>query len=275
MNAPEHYQDAASIIGTSLSDHEPRSVFLLFSGGHDSLVSTHVSDRILRARGIEPTVLHIDTTIGVPENETFVRDCAEQNGWDLRIIRNEEHDGKSYEEWVRDEGFPTPSDHMYVYAHLKREAVRQVVREEKEGRFDRVLFITGVYSAESNRRAGFHELERRVGAQVWLNPCFRWTDSQMGSYRSQNDLPTNELAAQYGKSPECLCGAFAHPGDIQAVEDLCPALAEKLRDLDRQTTEEGFPWSWDDDEIPEQWKMEKDGQQNLFQPLCSDCLNEA
>jgi len=267
----EYEKQAARALEDSLAEHEPQHVFLLFSGGHDSLVSTHLSNLFLRSKGMDPTVLHIDTTIGVPENEQFVTQAARDLKWALRIIRNEEHDGKSYTEWVLEEGFPTPSDHVFVYAHLKREAIRQVVREEKEEWSDRVLFVTGVYAGESGRRAGFHEPEKRVGAQVWLNPCFEWSESQMAGYRHRHYLPTNELAAEYGTSPECLCGAFAHPGDLEAVEHLCPALAAKIRKLDEMTTEAGYPWSWDHDEIPERWKQEKEGQTSLFEPLCTDC----
>ena len=264
------HDSARKIIKDSLSDHKPVAVYLLYSGGHDSLVSTHLSHKILSDLEVEHKVLHIDTTVGVPENEDFVRESAEQFGWDLRIIRNDEHRGKSYEEWVMDEGFPTVSDHQYVYAHLKREAVRQVVREEKEDRFDRVLFLTGVYAGESDRRAGFHQVEKRDGAQVWLNPCFHASDADMARYRREHDLPVNKVAAELGKSGECLCNAFGED-DLQSLRHVCPALADRIERLDEKTTEAGFPWAWSAKEIPKRWKLEKEGQQNAFQPLCTDC----
>lgn len=267
-------QTSKKILQESLAKHDPVKTYLLFSGGHDSLVSTHVSERILSEMGLNPTVLHIDTTIGVPAVEEYVEETAEQFGWDLRIIRNEEHRGKSYEEWVLDEGFPAARDHKYIYIHLKRCAVEQVVREVKEDRFDRVLFVTGVYKGESDRRAAFHEIERRDGAQVWLNPCFHWTAAQMGQYRHENDLPINEVAAELGKSGECMCNAFGLD-DLESLRYVCPALADKIERLDEETTRRGFPWAWDAREVPLRWILEKrGGQKNMFAPLCSDCIDD-
>lgn len=272
--------DADDILKDALDTHEPVSVKLLFSGGHDSLVSTHVSDRILNEMGVDHQVVHIDTTVGIPANEEYVKDCADQFGWPLRIIRNHEHRGKSYWEWVRDEEtFPMPQDHIYTYIHLKRNAIEEIVREEKEERKDRVLFVTGVYADESDRRAGFHQIEKRRGAQVWLNPCFEWSQSEMATYRLERDLPVNEVAAELGKSGECLCGAYAHPGDLEAVRQVCPSLAQRLEDLGKEISPSpAHQMSWDMDEIPEDWKLEANGQQDAFrespnqaQPLCHDC----
>jgi 3'-phosphoadenosine 5'-phosphosulfate sulfotransferase (PAPS reductase)/FAD synthetase len=273
-------QAARDILQSSIQEHDPVAVKLLFSGGHDSLVSTHVSGRILSEMGVTHEVVHIDTTVGIPANEEYVKDCAERFGWDLRIIRNEEHNGKSYWEWCRDEEtFPMPQDHIWTYINLKRNAIEQIVREEKESRDDRVLFVTGVYADESDRRAGFHQIEKRRGAQVWVNPCFEWSESQMASYRLDNDLPVNEVAAELGKSGECLCGAYAHPGDLEAVRRVCPALADRLDALGEEISPSpAHQMKWDMDEIPEGWKLEANGQQDAFrdspdqvQPLCHDC----
>lgn len=273
-------EQSRQILTDALDKHQPVATRLLFSGGHDSLVSTHVASRILDNLGKPHRVLHIDTTVGIPENERYVKDCAEQFDWDLRIIRNDEHRGKSYDQWVRDEEtFPMPQDHIWTYINLKRNAIEQVVREQKEQQDDRVLLVTGVYADESNRRAGFHQTEKRRGAQVWLNPCFEWSDADMGQYRLENDLPVNEVAAELGKSGECLCGAYAHPGDLEALRRVCPRLAERFDRLsDEISPSDRHRMKWDMDEIPEQWKLEANGQQDAFrespdrvQPLCHDC----
>jgi 3'-phosphoadenosine 5'-phosphosulfate sulfotransferase (PAPS reductase)/FAD synthetase len=273
--------DAKRILESSLSQHDPVSVQLLFSGGHDSLVSTHLSHKILSSWGVDCEVLLIDTTVGIPENEGFVVSCTDRYGWDLRIIRNDEHDGKRFDQWVRDEDtFPMPSDHKWVYAHLKREAIRQVVREKKDDRKDRVLFVTGVFKDESDRRAGFHQEENRRGAQVWINPCFNWAESEMGAYRHEHDLPTNEIAAELGRSPECNCGAYASPGDLEALRRVCPKLAERFDELAGEISpSDDHPMKWDMDEIPDDWKREARGQADAFRdppdatpPLCHDCM---
>lgn len=277
-------KSAREILRQSLADHDLVAVYLLFSGGHDSLVSTHISHEILSEMGMSHRVLHIDTTVGIPENEEYVKECADRFAWDLRIIRNGEHNGKSYDEWVRDEEtFPMPQDHIWTYINLKRNAIEQVVREQKTEQSDRVLFVTGVYAEESNRRAGFHQVEKRRGAQVWLNPCFEWSEADMGRYRLEHDLPVNEVAAELGKSGECLCGAYAHPGDLEAVRRVCPALADRFKRLaDEISPSDDHRMTWDMDEIPDQWKQEANGQRDAFrdpprqvQPLCHDCTRHA
>jgi 3'-phosphoadenosine 5'-phosphosulfate sulfotransferase (PAPS reductase)/FAD synthetase len=280
LDTANRMQNARDILQSALQEHDPVGVYLLFSGGHDSLVSTHASHEALTDMNVPHTVLHIDTTVGIPQNEDYVKRVASEEEWPLRIIRNGEHRGKSYWDWCRDEEtFPVPGDHIWTYAHLKREAIRQIVREEKEDRGDRVLFVTGVYADESDRRAGFHQIKKRRGAQVWLNPCFEWSQAKMGQYRHRNDLPVNEVAAELGKSGECLCGAYAHPGDLEAVRRVCPALAERLERLaDEISPSDDHKMRWDMDEYPDSWKQEAAGQMDAFreppkktQPLCHDC----
>jgi hypothetical protein len=82
-----------------------------------------------------------------------------------------------------------------------------------------------------------------------------------------------------GKSGECMCGAYAHPGDLEALRQVCPELAQRLDALgDDISPSPAHQMKWDMDEIPENWKLEANGQQDAFrgspdkvQPLCHDC----
>lgn len=51
-------------------DYEPSAVYGLFSGGHDSLCSTHIASTMPNFKG----VVHANTGIGIEETREFVRD---------------------------------------------------------------------------------------------------------------------------------------------------------------------------------------------------------
>ena len=51
------------IIQSAIDKYKPIQIALLFSGGHDSLVNTHLSSSILKSLGYNFVVYHGDTTM--------------------------------------------------------------------------------------------------------------------------------------------------------------------------------------------------------------------
>jgi len=71
----------SEILERAFDEHNPVAAFALFSGGHDSLVSTHHAmqdDRV-------DAVVHVNTGIGIPETRQFVHDTCDRFGWTLRV----------------------------------------------------------------------------------------------------------------------------------------------------------------------------------------------
>lgn len=226
--------------------HEPVAIRVGFSGGRDSLAVTHWM--MSNIRGCE--VFHCNTGIGVEATRQFVRDTCKAYGWPLHEIRAKEDCGQDYDELVRRFGFPSPVGHNMMYRRLKERVIEKMVRDirAKVGgkRIARVLIATGVRHDESVRRMryGGKEVSRR-GNQLWTSPLYWWSSPDRDKYIAQHGLPINPVSAMLGMSGECLCGAFAHPGELDMVRIVCPATAARIDRLHEECCAKGMTWGWE------------------------------
>src|SRR5690242_16990770 len=76
--------------------YRPVAIFALFSGGNGSLAATHWA--MNNVPGCQ--VAHIDTGIGMPQVQAFVRETCDREGWPLTVIRAKEDCGQDYDEIV-------------------------------------------------------------------------------------------------------------------------------------------------------------------------------
>jgi len=72
--------DGHNIIEEIIAKWNPVSVFVGFSGGDDSLASTHFCMNHL---GDRARVLHINTRIGIERTREFVRETCRRQAWPL------------------------------------------------------------------------------------------------------------------------------------------------------------------------------------------------
>lgn len=225
-------QESVKTITDAIADHDPVAVYALVSGGNDSTVVGHL------AKTYGPrvdAVVHINTGIGVEETNQYVRDFTDR--LDLPLI--EKHPPKSYEELVMQYGFPGPAAHRYMYSWLKERPLREVRREAQSGRFDRVMFITGVRLSESRRRMGSVQPVQRDGNTVWVAPILQFDSSDIWDYREAHELPDNEVVALLHMSGECLCGAFAKPGELDEIGRWFPDVALRIRGIEKLAHDRG------------------------------------
>jgi len=200
--------------------------YALFSGGHDSLVSTHKAIE----SGDAETVLHIDTGIGIPETQEFVKQTCERHGWDLEIVSSD----FEYEEIVKEEGFPGPAVHIIMYSKLKERALRVAARWHE----DKPVYITGVRKDESDRR--FRNVEERMEAGMWIWEANipDWSKRDVENYIDTHDLQRSPVKQTYHHSGECLCGAFGNRTEELAVlEAHYPETAERIKELENRVQE--------------------------------------
>lgn len=176
--------------------------FALFSGGHDSLVSTHLT----MERADADAVLHLDTGTGIPENQQYVEDVCERFGWPLRI----ESANKTLAEFAEEWGFPGAGAHGWAYRYFKDHSLGRVA-SDVDGK---PRYFTGVRRSESDRRMvsiGEATVEENSNGQwVWVNPIAKWSKEDCREYIEIHDLPTNPVVENIHRSGECFCGAFAH-----------------------------------------------------------------
>lgn len=275
---------------------EIAGTYWLSSGGGDSAIVGHV------LRGRYDAVLHVNTGTGIPQTTQYVHDVAEAWGDTLHEL----HPKHSYEELVLGQviastgpnagkravwkGFPGPAGHKVMYRHLKDQPLmafrnsvlgdqRRLPRAERK----RVIYLGGMRWAESDKRFRNAEAVDPAGSIVWVSPLVHWTDAHMREYRArhrcQQDhehalhrlcfkdaLPLNEVTEHIHMSGECLCGAYAKPGELDEIEFFYPETAARLRALEDRAEDAGLTAC--------RWGQKPPGQSNAVAAgrLCSSCV---
>jgi 3'-phosphoadenosine 5'-phosphosulfate sulfotransferase (PAPS reductase)/FAD synthetase len=256
--------EAHQIVNQALDEHlggkRLVATAVLFSGGNDSTTLAH----LFQTRATH--AIHCNTTIGVEATRQFVRDrCAE---WDLPLL--EEIAPIDYHDLVVEQGFPGPAHHFKMYQRLKerglRQAKKKLVRFPRE---ERVLFLAGRRRSESARRAGVPENERE-GSAIWASPFANWTKDDLNEYRETFDVPRNTMADTLGMSGECLCGAFAEPGEYDRILAAAPEVAEQILQIEEDAIAAGIPeprcrWGWG------AYRGDPNGTPPKSGPMCSSC----
>ena len=234
-------RSATDIAREAIEKFKPVAIYAGFSGGNNSLALAHWM--MAHVPGCE--LFHIDTGIGVQQTREFVQETAERYGWPLTIIRALEDCGSDYDWLVRRFGFPGPYHHRIMYRWLKERGVDLLVRRAKTKRNDRVMLATGVREDESLIRMGYKGGEvTRVGAKVWANVIYWWSRAERDDYLMHHQIPRNPVSKALGISGECLCGAYAHPGELERVRAIDPAVAARIDALHEETKDQ-FPWGWE------------------------------
>lgn len=214
----------------------------LFSGGNDSTVLCHLMlPRITH-------LAHANTTIGIEQTRQFVRDTAQTWGKPLLEFKPPKQTDH-YAELVRHQGFPGPGHHFKMYQRLKERSLRHVRKQLVTDRSQRVIFLAGRRRAESKRRAQIPMFERE-GSVVWASPMVHWTKPDLNTYRLMHHVPVNEVSELLHMSGECLCGAFAHAGELDEIAMWFPDVADEIRALEAEIAdradipEKRKTWGW-------------------------------
>ena len=238
-------------------------IVTLFSGGNDSTTLAH----LFRNRATHAA--HANTGIGIEQTRQYVRDTC--HSWNLPLLERHPRDGERFEDFVLGRvraanprtrpdgkvypgGFPGPAMHWFIYQRLKERALAQVRAElVANPQRQRVIFLAGRRADESGRRKGLalkDPIERR-GSTVWVSPLINWTKLDLNAYRRiYPDVPRNEVADLLHMSGECLCGAFAHSGELEEIEMWFPEVAAEIRDLEQRALDaevappERCRWGW-------------------------------
>lgn len=267
-------EESKSIVDKAFAEHDVSHAFILTSGGNDSVVPLHIfkdDERISAA-------VHIDTGIRVPEVEKHVKKACDIFGLNLlvyRAVENKKADGtpdpQIYQEIVKEFGFPGPSQHLIMYSKLKERQIRRLVRDHKVGK-KRIMLITGVRRSESSRRNRNVKEIQRDGSQLWVAPVANWSDDDMAVYRTHYELPKNPVAENLGMSGECLCGAFAKPGQLDLIRTHYPETADYIESIQENS---GCPWKWDEKPTTSDLRLMKEiaiSRTNMH--LCTSCISK-
>ncbi len=246
--------------------------FALFSGGNDSVASTH---KAYSEYDIDYTV-YLDTNSGLPANKEHVKDVCQEYGWDLLIAQSP----VSLKEFAlgtdtrKPLGFPAPSMHSWAYQYFKERQIASITTHVNE----RPRFYAGVRTHESKRRMNNVDGDKDEAERwTWINPIWNWRDEQTDDYREEHDLPKNPVAKKIGRSGDCYCGAFAdRQAQLVELEAHYPKHADYLKELEQEvqdelgTDEKYCYWGFGDmSEKDMRAVMAKNDEAQM--PLCSSC----
>jgi len=260
-----------AVLDQALGEHPAVGAYWMFSGGNDSVIVGHL------LRGQYDGVLHVNTGTGIPQTTEHVRDVTAAWGDTLHEL----HPKNSYEELVLGKviastgpnagqravwkGFPGPAGHKVMYRHLKDQPLmafrNSILGDQKRlPRKDRkkIIYLGGMRWAETDRRFRNAEAIDPAGSIVWVSPLVHWTDAHMREYRARHRcqqnhehaphrlcfegaLPLNEVTEHIHMSGECLCGAYAKPGELDEIEFFYPETAARLRALEGQAEAARIP----------------------------------
>lgn len=232
-------REAVAFLDATAETHGASGVWAMFSGGDDSLACALVTSRVSAFRGC----LHIDTGIGIPDTQVFVRETCAHQGWPLKIYRAKDC-GQDYEALVVAHGFPGPALHYKMYQRLKERALRAFIREHKTRVRDRIVLSTGVRQDESERRMGHAVRTNREGVKVWANPCYFWSKFDCLDTIAAAGVSRSPVVELLHKSGECLCGSFAKPGELKEIALWYPAVGAEIARIAARVKEAGHDGVW-------------------------------
>lgn len=259
--SPSYYMEKA------IKKYNPNEIFVGFSGGGDSLLCADIITNLYP----EAKIFHANTGIGLEKTREFVREYCEERGWDLVEIRAKEDCGQDYEKMVLEYGFPGPAMHGRMYQRLKERPVRKLHKRYKGKRGGKILIATGIRHDESIIRAGYkNSIIDEIGGVVWVNPVYWFSAQDKHDYLQKNNIKTNPVSDVIGMSGECLCGAYAHKGELDLIRLVEPETADYIEELQDRVYNAGWKWPWES-KPSKALILEKNGQGNLFEPMCVGC----
>lgn len=284
-------REARGFIETARELHRPKHIFALLSGGHDSMTTTHFAARSL---GPDLTaVVHVNTGIGIEQTRQYVRERCAGYGWNLleyKAVENTKADGtpdpQIYEDLVAAHGFPGAFHHRKMYNRLKQRQIERLARDFGASAAEPIMLISGCRKEESTRRMGTTKPIDPQGRMIWVAAFAEMTALDCNDYMTREAIPRNPVKDLIHMSGECLCGAFARPGELKEIALWFPETAAEIRRIETKVRANGFPWGWDE-QPPEWWSArklaEKFGQHDAFedeanaeiQHLCTGCGKRA
>jgi 3'-phosphoadenosine 5'-phosphosulfate sulfotransferase (PAPS reductase)/FAD synthetase len=218
---------------------------VLFSGGNDSTTLAHLFT--VGPSSFQATAaLHANTGIGIEATRQFVRDTCKQ--WNLPLIERKAPKPEDwYENLVVDRGMPGPAQHWKYFQRLKERAL-DAARYDlgvANSRTKAALWIAGRRRAESARREDI-PLSEYDGSVIWVSPLAHWTKLDLNTYRLMHEgteapVPRNEVADLLHMSGECLCGAFAKPGELAHIGQFFPEVVAEIKALEDKVRAAGHP----------------------------------
>lgn len=232
------------ILTTAIKEWQPVALVSLFSGGYDSMITTHILHH-LDTHKLPVQVWAIDTQLAADGWHSYVHGVANGLGWNFQIYDNK----KGFKQFVRSvtqKGCPrTRKMHTFVFQKLKERGFDAILMMNKTKRSDKVLFVSGMRRAESTDRQNADEVSR-IGKsnKIFASPIVHWTNEECDWYRIEHGLPDNPFYNTVRGSGDCQCnwGNFI---TIRTLQKFSPKLANGNVALLDKISRELHGYGWD------------------------------
>jgi 3'-phosphoadenosine 5'-phosphosulfate sulfotransferase (PAPS reductase)/FAD synthetase len=200
-------------------------VYVMFSGGRDSLVTL---DLTLRALGLEVVeALFIDTGIATPGLKEYVFDVCNSYSVKLNVV------GPDYDffELVLKKGFPMIK-YRWCKEYLKIKPLKKFVMTARR-RYKNLILITGIRRDESWFKARATKMYDHpiLGIKVYA-PIFEWSKEHVIEYIKIYKLRENPLYWVYGKAYDCWCTVYKSPADFALLALAHPDFYKRFVDVE-------------------------------------------
>lgn len=213
-------------------------VYVMFSGGRDSLVVLDLAARALGRDGFE--TLFIDTGIPTPGLKEYVVETCRGYNVKLNIV------GPDYDffELVLKKGFPMIK-YRWCKEYLKIRPLKRFV-EKARREYGDVMLITGVRRDESWVKARATKIYDHpiLGVKVYA-PIFEWRKEHVMEYIKVNGLRENPLYWVYGKAYDCWCTVYKSPADFAILAMLNPDFFARFVEVESQLRSGGSALYYD------------------------------
>ncbi|BFI74606.1 phosphoadenosine phosphosulfate reductase family protein [Sulfurisphaera ohwakuensis] len=193
-----------------------KEVYVMFSGGRDSLVALHLTHSIYPEK---TKALFINTGIATPGLLEYVNDVTREMGIPLTVI------GPKYDYFrlVEQKGFPALT-RRWCKLYLKLEPLKDFVKDKKD-----IILVTGVRKDESWMKSKASKLyyNERIGALSYAI-IYDFTEQDVEEYIRSHGLKKNPLYDIYGKAYDCWCSAYKSPADFAVLALKNPEFFQKF-----------------------------------------------
>ncbi len=262
-------EQSDQIIRTAIKTWKPTAIISLFSGGYDSLTTTHLA----HALDFRPTVYAINTKMSADGWHDYVFSVAAAYSWKFSIYDNQKG-FLEWVEWVRLNGCPYSREgHHKTYNRLKGRGIEAILKRHKGHYYNKVLFLSGIRQSESKEREKLTKPINRLGKSnaIYVNPIFYWSHDDVLEYRLKHNLPTNPFYETVGGSGDCQCnwGQFI---TLPALARHSPRLAEGNVALIDEISRENHGYGWDEEPGRRLFNSAEIDEGQFTSPfLCSNC----
>lgn len=221
---------AFDILNRAYQHWQPNWIFLLYSGGYDSICSSHIAWEWAKSVPHERVkAVSIDTGVAADGWRAYVSRVVNGEGWTHEFWDNPKPG--FYFENSRAYGTPyTKQMHgTVIYRNLKERALDAGRARHKEHARDRCMLVSGMWRGESNDRADTPEwLED--GAGLWVSPIVNWTARDIYEHRLIHDFELNPFYETLGGSGDCYCN-WTRTVTVEDLKRHSPILAAKIEPM--------------------------------------------